>query len=601
MKKETKIGQKKTLAVLYRYLIKQSRPGVRWRIVVSLLLLVGAKLINIYVPFIYKYIVDALSVDPIQTAASWVLWMVLAYSAARLSSSLFSELKDYVFQFVSRRAQRTLTVHVFEKLHQLSLAFHLERKTGKVTRYLEMGSRGIEFVLGFMLFNILPTLLEIIFVTVILLVKYNWQFALITFSTIALYIYATLALTEWRLRYRREMNESDSEANAKAVDSLINFETVKYFVNEDFEKTRYDTFLSKYEKSAIASQGSLSLLNVVQAFIIAAGLFWVMYLAGRGVITGTMTVGDFVLVNTFLIQLYLPLNFLGFVYREIKRSLIEMENMFSLLYEKVDIVDQKDAKPLQCQNACSVTFQNIDFSYQPDRQILFDVSFTIGPGQTTAIVGHSGSGKSTLSRLLYRFYEPQAGQVMVDGQNIATITQKSLRKTIGIVPQDTVLFNDTIAYNIQYGRTSATMEDIEQAAKQAQIHEFILSLPKGYDTLVGERGLKLSGGEKQRVAIARTILKNPSVLVLDEATSALDTHTEREIQQALQTIAASRTTLVIAHRLSTITQADEILVMEKGRIIERGQHDQLLKKNGMYASMWAQQQSAVEQAKAPVV
>lgn len=583
------LGQWGTIKFLFGTLLKTDVQWVRTRIAVSLLFLLIAKLVNVYMPFLYKRAVDYLS-KPLEASADLLLWVIVSYVLARIGHTFFLELKDYIFQFVSRRAQRAISIKVFEKLHQLSLSFHLSRKTGRISRYIELGSRGIDFVLGFTLFNILPTLIEIFLVTGILFYKYNLGFALITFFTILVYIAATLWLTEWRIKYRRDMNESDSEANAKAVDSLINFETVKYFSNEDFEINRYDEFLEKYEKAAIASQGSLGILNFLQSLIIAVGLFWVMFLSGKGVIAGVYTVGDFVLVNTFLIQLYMPLNFLGFVYREIKKSLIDMENMFSILYEKQDIQDQENAQDLRCESCTHVDFENVEFSYLEERKILQGVDFSVPAGKTLAIVGESGSGKSTIARLLFRFYEVQGGAVKIGGQNVLEMTQKSLRSQIGIVPQDTVLFNDSIAYNIRYGNPKATDEEVVHAARAAQIYKFIQTLPQGFDTVVGERGLKLSGGEKQRVAIARTVLKNPKILILDEASSALDTHTEKEIQKELVALSENRTTLIIAHRLSTITHADEIIVLDQGKIIERGKHDDLLSINGRYAAMWLQQQ-----------
>ncbi|MCB0271528.1 MAG: ABC transporter ATP-binding protein/permease [Bdellovibrionales bacterium] len=585
---ENKMGQWSTVRFLIKTLLRSDLKGVHFRIVISLILLVFAKVINVYIPFFYKNAVDALS-KPLESSVQLVFWAVLSYALARIGSTFFLELKDYIFNFVSRRAQRVLSLMVFEKLHQLSLSFHLSRKTGKITRYIELGSRAIEFVLAFMLFNILPTLIEIALVTGILYYKYNLSFALITFVTIFIYIAATLLLTEWRIKYRRDMNESDSEANAKAVDSLLNFETVKYFGNEKFELKRYDHFLQKYENAAIVSQGSLGILNFFQSFIIAIGLFWVMILAGKGVLAKEYTVGDFVLVNTFLIQLYMPLNFLGFVYREIKRSLIDMENMFSILDEKQDIQDKENAIMLSCEEDSSIAFDQVRFSYLDERIILHQADFFVPSGKTLAIVGESGSGKSTIARLLFRFYEANQGKVKVGGKDVTLVTQESLRAQIGIVPQDTVLFNESIEYNIRYGRPTATQDEVIQAAKSAQIYKFIQSLPQGFDTVVGERGLKLSGGEKQRVAIARTILKNPKILILDEATSALDTQTEKEIQKELVLLSQHRTTLVIAHRLSTVTHADEIIVLDQGVIVERGSHDQLLALGKHYAAMWEQQ------------
>jgi ABC-type transport system involved in Fe-S cluster assembly fused permease/ATPase subunit len=517
------------------------------------------------------------------------VFLIVGYGLLRLFSTLFGELRDALFAKVTQRAIRRVALQVFEHLHSLSLRFHLERQTGGVSRDIERGTRGISFLLTFLLFNILPTLLEIGLVAVILFVKYNPWFAIITFATLVLYIAFTLVITEWRMVFRRTMNDMDSKANTRAIDSLINYETVKYFGNEKYEVQRYDEQMQRWEVSAVRNQTSLATLNAGQSIIIAVGVTLLMLLAADGVLKGTMTVGDLVLVNVFMLQLYMPLHFLGFVYREIKNALADMERMFRLLGENREIADTPNAPALKAGSA-SVRFENVTFSYDPAREILHDVSFEIPSGHTVAVVGASGAGKSTLSRLLFRFYDVNAGSISIDGQDIRSVTQASLRAAIGIVPQDTVLFNDTIYYNIAYGRPSATREEVIAAAQSAHIHNFIESLPQGYDSMVGERGLKLSGGEKQRVAIARAILKNPEILIFDEATSALDSKSEKAIQDELQNIAHNRTTLVIAHRLSTVVDAHQILVMDQGCIIERGTHRNLLEKQGIYAQMWALQQ-----------
>jgi len=559
------------------------------RVAIALGLLTLAKVANVGIPLALKGAVDAL--DPQQQDIIYLpIAMLITYGLLRLASSLFSELRDALFAKVIFNSVRRIAGAIFKHLHNLSLRFHLQRQTGGISRDIERGSRGISFLLNFMIFNILPTLVEIALVTVILLSQYDSIFAIITTSTILLYIAYTLVITEWRMRFRRVMNDMDSKANNQAIDSLLNYETVKYFNNEDYELNRYDETLSSWEKSAIKNQTSLSLLNIGQGAIIATGLTILMLLAGQGVVDGELTLGDLVLINAFLLQLYLPLGFLGFVYREIRHSLADMERMFSLLEQSQETIDKPDAQPLAIKQG-EIRFNHVDFHYDSNRKILHNIDFTIEAGKKVAIVGSSGSGKSTLVRLLFRFYDLNAGTITIDDVNIHDVQQHSLRQAIGVVPQDTVLFNNTIYHNILYGKPSADQAAVIEAAKQAHIHDFIQKLPDGYGTLVGERGLKLSGGEKQRVAIARTLLKNPNILIFDEATSALDSHSEKAINKELQTISQNKTTLVIAHRLSTIIDADTILVLDHGNIIERGTHHQLLGQNGHYAAMWALQQS----------
>jgi ABC-type transport system involved in Fe-S cluster assembly fused permease/ATPase subunit len=557
------------------------------RVSLALLLLVMAKLASVAVPLVLKEVIDVL--DQPQDMLVLPVLLVMGYGVLRLCSTLFGEIRDAIFAKVTQRAIRRVAIKVFDHLHALSLRFHLERQTGGVSRDIERGSRGISFLLNFMLFNILPTLLEIGLVAVILLSNYDIWFSVIIFTTLAAYIALTLIITEWRMIFRRTMNDMDSKANTRAIDSLLNYETVKYFGNESWEAQRYDEHLQKWETAAVRNQTSLAALNAGQSAIIALGITLLMLLASDGVVKGSMSLGDLVLVNAFMLQLYMPLHFLGFVYREIKHSLADMEKMFTLLMESEEIKDKSGASDL-VQGDASVRFENVNFSYEPNRQILFDMSFDIPAGHNIAIVGHSGSGKSTISRLLFRFYEVNSGRILVNDQDIRNITQKSLRATIGIVPQDTVLFNESIYYNIAYGRPDASCEEVFEAAKSAHIHNFIESLPDKYETTVGERGLKLSGGEKQRVAIARAILKRPEILIFDEATSALDSKSEKAIQEELKRIAANRTTLTIAHRLSTIADADQILVMDRGKIIERGSHQELLVAKGFYAHMWELQQ-----------
>lgn len=575
-------GDWKVIRSLVPYLLE-----FKWRVTFVVLLLIASKLGNVGVPLLLKEIVDAMS-EPAAMLAVPVM-LILGYGMLRLSATLFGELRDALFAKVTQRAIRRVAIQVFEHLHSLSLRFHLDRQTGGVSRDIERGTRGIHFLLTFMLFNILPTLLEIFLVAAILFVKYDPWFAIITFVTLAAYVVFTLVVTEWRMVFRRTMNEMDSKANTRAIDSLLNYETVKYFGNEHYEVARYDEQMRHWEVSAVRNQTSLATLNAGQSVIIAIGITLLMLLASQQVVAGKMTVGDLVLVNVFMLQLYMPLHFLGFVYREIKNALADMERMFKLLGEHREVEDAPDAPSLNV-NQASVCFDKVSFSYETSRQILHEVSFEIPAGHTVAVVGSSGAGKSTLSRLLFRFYDVNGGAILIDGQDIRRVTQKSLRAAIGIVPQDTVLFNDTIHYNIAYGRPEATGEEIMRAAQSAHLHHFIASLPQGYDTMVGERGLKLSGGEKQRVAIARALLKNPAILIFDEATSALDSKSEKAIQDELRHIARERTTLIIAHRLSTVVDAEQILVMEQGRIVERGSHRKLLQKNGVYAQMWALQQ-----------
>ena len=582
----------RTLRTLLPYLWPEGEAALRLRVVAAMVLLTLAKITNVVVPIFYKHAVDALSTDTALILAVPVPLLV-AYGLARVLAQTFGELRDAVFAKVAQRAIRQAGLKAFQHLHRLSLRFHMDRKTGGVSRAIERGTKGIEFLLTFMLFNILPTLLEIALVCAVLWNLYGFLYAFVVFVTMVSYIAWTLIVTEWRIKYRRIMNETDSEANTKAIDSLLNFETVKYFGNEDHEARRFDVALKGYEQAAVKSRTSLTLLNIGQGAIIAAGLTVVMVMAGRGVAAGVMTIGDFVLVNAYLIQLYMPLNFLGFVYREIKRSLTDMEAMFALLGEAPEIGDAADAGALRIDGG-RVEFDDVSFSYDPRRPVLKGVSFTVPAGKTLAIVGPSGAGKSTISRILFRFYDVDGGRVLIDGQDIRQVTQQSLRAAIGMVPQDTVLFNDTIYYNIAYGNPAASPAEVEEAARLARVHDFVMGLPDGYQTSVGERGLKLSGGEKQRVAIARTILKEPSILLFDEATSALDSRTEREIQDSLNAVSADRTTLIIAHRLSTVVNADEIVVLDQGRIVERGGHAQLLAAGGGYADMWARQQEAAK-------
>lgn len=591
----------KTLQRLFPYLWTY-----KWRVIAALGFMVAAKLANVSVPLLLKQLVDAMTLKPGDATAVLVVPVALlvGYGALRLCTSLFSELRELVFAKATEGAARSISLQVFRHLHAMSLRFHLERQTGGMTRDIERGTRGVHSLINYSLYSIVPTLIEVTLVLTLLAVKFDVWFAWITGIALVVYIGFTVTVTEWRTQFRKKMNEMDSTAHSRAIDSLLNYETVKYFNNEDFEARRYDENLERYRRAAVKSQRTLSLLNSGQQLIIASALVTMLWRATQGVVDGRMTLGDLVMVNAFMIQLYIPLNFLGVIYREIKQSLTDLEKMFSLMEREREIADSPDARPLQLAaggSDASVRFEDVTFSYDPTgsqaaagteaRTILHHISFEIPAGKTVAVVGPSGSGKSTLARLLFRFYDVQQGRITIAGQDIRNVTQGSVRQAIGIVPQDTVLFNDTVEYNIAYGRPGASRAEVESAAKAAHIHGFIAAAPRGYDTMVGERGLKLSGGEKQRVAIARTLLKNPPVMIFDEATSALDSANERAIQAELQGVSRNKTTLVIAHRLSTVVDAHEILVMDAGRIIERGNHAELLLANGRYASMWALQQS----------
>ena len=546
----------------------------------------------------------ALPADDPKRLLVFPIAFVIAYGLLRLSASLFTELREFLFSKVTQNAIRKVAIEVFNHLHSLSLRFHLGRQTGGVSRDIDRGSRGIQSLISYSLYSILPTLIEFSIVLIYLAINYDWMYAAITFCALVVYIFYTVSVTEWRTKYRRKMNEMDTSANQKAIDSLLNFETVKYFTNEKFEAKRYDSFLQSYQKAAIKSQQSLAILNIGQQSIIVIGLIAILWRATVGVQNGELTLGDIVLINTLMIQMYIPLNFLGVIYREIKQAILDMDNMFSLLNKEQEIKDSSAAKPLILQRpdlGPRVVFNQVDFSYELSRKILKDINFVIEPGTTTAVVGHSGSGKSTLSRLLFRFYDVNSGEIYFDDQNISKVQQLSLRKMVGIVPQDTVLFNDTIGYNIAYGNPDCSQEDIVQAAKAAQIHDFIMSLPAGYNTSVGERGLKLSGGEKQRVAIARTLLKNPALIIFDEATSALDSQTEKAIQLEINKLTTNRTALIIAHRLSTIVHASQILVMQDGEILERGTHEELMNLQGKYTLMWNMQKNQIEASQSETV
>ena len=587
----TERGDWGTLAKLLPYLWRY-----RWRVGIALGFLLAAKVANVGVPVLLKYLVDSLSLKPGDPSALLVvpLGLIVAYGALRLSNSLFTELRELIFAKATEGTARSISLEVFRHLHALSLRFHLERQTGGMTRDIERGTRSVHSLISYSLYSIVPTLIEVTMVLTLLAVKFDAWFAWITIAALVFYITFTITVTEWRTQFRKQMNELDSTAHSRAIDSLLNYETVKYFNNEEFEARRYDENLEKLRRAALKSQSTLSLLNTGQQLIIAAALIGMLWRATTGVVEGRMTLGDLVMVNAFMIQLYIPLNFLGVIYREIKQALTDLDKMFTLLERNREVDDVPGAQALVV-TAGHVRFDHVNFAYDPARPILQDVSFDIPPGKTVAIVGPSGAGKSTLARLLYRFYDINSGAITIDGQELRSVTQTSLRGAIGIVPQDTVLFNDTVEYNIAYGRPGAGRAEVESAAKAAHIHNFISATPKGYDTMVGERGLKLSGGEKQRVAIARTLLKNPPVLIFDEATSALDSANERAIQAELRAVSQGKTALVIAHRLSTVVDAHEIVVLEGGRVVERGPHAELLARGGRYAQMWRLQQSGQDE------
>ncbi|VEA67530.1 Putative multidrug export ATP-binding/permease protein SAV1866 [Serratia plymuthica] len=583
------MDRSRLLTFLLPYLWPKDNPKLRYYLVIAFIFMVISKVSTTLVPLAYKAMVDGLSGESAKVLAIPIVFIV-AYGVARVGAALFEELRNVMFVHVSQNATRLLGLRVFRQLHSLSLRFHLERQTGGLSLSIERGTQAVATVLSRLLFSIFPILFEITLVSVIMWHLLNGWFALAIVATVGCYILFTVMAVSWRTRFRRELNQANADANTKSIDSLLNYETVKYFGNEDFEAERFNMSRRLYEYAAIKNQFSFTALNLGQTAIISIGLIVMMAMAAQGIVQGRLTVGDFVLVNAYLLQLYQPLNFFGFIYAEVRQALIDMENMFDLLQEEQEIVDSPDAAALALTHG-EVRFDSVSFGYDARRPILKDVSFTIPAGNTVAVVGASGAGKSTLSRLLFRFYEVNGGSVSIDGQDIRQLTQASLRQAIGIVPQDTVLFNDTLRYNIGYGKTGSSDDEIERAAKLAHIHEFIVGLPDGYETRVGERGLKLSGGEKQRVAIARTILKNPAILVFDEATSALDTQTEREIQAHLREVSRNHTTLVIAHRLSTVVDADEIIVLEAGEIVERGRHEDLLQRNGRYAAMWQNQYS----------
>ena len=595
-------GLKRTIRKLVPYLWPQGRGDLRFRVVLALSAMVIGRVITVIVPYFYKLTVDALTptlgesqADIAAAVIAVPLMALIAYGISRVLMSAFQQLQTAIFVPVSQNAQRSIAVSTFRHLHRLSLRFHLDRRTGGLSRIIDRGTGSIAFFLRIVLFNLVPAIIELALVGFILTKFFDWTFGAVIGVTVVFYIGFTFVMAEWRTKFRRQMNDQDTESSTKAVDSLLNFETVKYFGNEEHEAKRFDRSMAAYESAAIQTMTSLSWLNFGQMFIFSIGLTLMMIMAAYRVASGVMTAGDFVMVNALLIQLYTPLNLLGFVYHQIRESLIDMEKMFDVLAQNPEIEDRPDAQPLNVSGG-EVHFENVKFHYDVERPILKGIDFTVPAGKTVAVVGPTGAGKSTLSRILYRFYELSDGAVKIDGQNVSGVTQVSLREAIGMVPQDTVLFNDSIRYNIGYGKPGSSQEEIEDAARHAQVHDFIVSLPEGYDTRVGERGLKLSGGEKQRVAIARTILKNPPILILDEATSALDSHTEKEIQSALNEVSKGRTTLTIAHRLSTVINADEIIVLDAGQICERGTHDDLLASDGIYASMWRRQLEAVEVA-----
>ena len=593
-------GSFATLGAVLPYLWPQGRSDLKNRVMAAMVMLVLSKVITVWAPFAFKHATDMLTAGAKDPAAALALTalagpaaLITAYGLGRIGMVVFAQLRDALFAKVGQHAVRELAILTFRHLHALSLRFHLERRTGGLSRVIERGTKGIDTILRYSLFNTIPTVLEIAFVAGVLWWNFGWAFAAVIIATVILYVAFTYWATEWRINIRRVMNDADTDANTKAIDSLLNFETVKYFGNEEHEAQRFDRSMAKYEDAAVKTWTSLAVLNAGQAIVFTIGLTIVMVMSAVDVGQGKATVGDFVMINALMIQLYMPLNFIGSVYRDIKQGLIDIEAMFNLLGVPAEIADKPGAGELAVAKG-EIVFDHVSFAYDSERPILKDLTLTVKPGQTVAIVGPSGAGKSTISRLLYRFYDVKGGAIRIDGQDIADVTQKSLRAAVGMVPQDTVLFNDTIRYNIRYGRPDATDAEVEEAAKLAQIHNFVMSLPKGYDAMVGERGLKLSGGEKQRVSIARTILKGPPILILDEATSALDTMTEQEIQQALRVVSKNRTTLVIAHRLSTVVDADEIVVLDQGRISERGRHAELLESQGLYAAMWNRQREADE-------
>jgi len=596
---QARTGHLKVLRELAPYIWPADRPDLRWRVIWAMVALIIAKVITLAVPIAYKAIVDLLTgeasgkeITAIGLAASPV-FLIIAYGVARVMMVVFAQFRDVWFTAVAQHAVRELANRTFRHLHALSLRFHLERRTGGLNRVIERGVTGVDTIVRMAVLNSIPTAVELLMISGLIAYYFGWVYVVVVLTTVALYVCYTFWASERRIAIRRDMNDSDTEAHSKAVDSLLNYETVKYFGNEDLEARRFDSSMARYEKAAIRTYTSLGMLNTGQAVIFTVGTVICMLLAASDVASGALTIGGFVMINAILMQLYLPLNFMGMVYREIKQGLIDLETMFALLQEPPEIVDRPGAKPLRIDKG-EVRFENVSFAYDPERRILKNISFEVPAGKMVAIVGPSGAGKSTISRILFRFYELSGGKVLIDGQNISDVTQSSLRAVIGMVPQDTVLFNDTIAYNVRYGRPDASEREVREAAKLAQIHDFIMTLPQGYESLVGERGLKLSGGEKQRVAIARTILKAPPILMLDEATSALDSHTEKDIQDALERVARERTSLVIAHRLSTVVHADNIIVLDHGEIVEQGTHVDLLARRGLYASLWTRQREADE-------